>query len=133
MHVMILEINKKYVRPWSLGIAEEVSKLILNLGGEKLVPTKKDGKSWENHWLFSWLASWMPSCEAALCLLSPDRLCFHSQFTRELGKLLGLGVPLFIRHVMFEREFGPSLEDLAQGKERPGFSGTSRQVVPMEK
>lgn len=32
--------------------------------------------------------------------------------------------------VMCERDFGPSLEDLAEGKVRSGFSGTSRQVVP---
>lgn len=34
--------------------------------------------------------------------------------------------------VMYERDFGPSLEDLAKGKVRSGFSGTSRQVVPRE-
>lgn len=52
-------------------------------------------------------------------------MLFHSQFTQELGKTLGLAVPLFIRLVLFEKEFGPSLGDLAKEKVRPGFSGTS--------
>lgn len=47
--------------------------------------------------------------------------------------MLGLGVPLFLRLVTFEREFGPSLEDFAPGKVRPSFSGTTRQAVPREK
>jgi hypothetical protein len=39
---------------------------------------------------------------------------FQSQFTQEPGKMLGLGVFWFIRLVMLEREFGPSLDDLAK-------------------
>lgn len=47
--------------------------------------------------------------------------------------MLVLRVPLFPRLVTIEREVGPSLEDFAKGKVRPGFSGTSRQVVPRGK
>ena len=47
--------------------------------------------------------------------------------------MLVLRVPLFLRLVTFEREFGPSLEDFAKGKVRSGFSGTSRQAVPRGK
>lgn len=57
----------------------------------------------------------------------------HSQFTRELGRLLRLGVPLFLRLVMLERELGRSLQDLAKGKVRSGFSGTSGQGVQTKK
>lgn len=38
----------------------------------------------------------------------PRQVLFLLQFTRELGKMLGLGVPLFMRLVMFEGEFVPA-------------------------
>lgn len=37
-----------------------------------------------------------------------------------------LGVFLFIRFVMFEKEFGFSLEDLVEGKVKFGFFGILR-------
>lgn len=47
--------------------------------------------------------------EARVFMFSfPRQVLFLLQFTRELGKMLGLGVPLFMRLVMFEGEFVPA-------------------------
>lgn len=96
---MILPMNKNQIRPWGIYSLEvvgswgEVSKTILDLGGEKFVQIKKDGTSWWNNQLLSPTAMCAPSSWAILCLLSQDQLCVTPDSHGSLARCLSYGFP----------------------------------------